>query len=61
VVICTSIAAWFTHRAIADGRIVKPFWRRDRIAWPASEPGVMEARVAAANLLEADAPSPALR
>jgi membrane protease YdiL (CAAX protease family) len=56
VVICTAIAFWFTRRAIADGRIVRPFWRRDRRAWPASEGGVVEARVAAQAL-----PSPAPR
>lgn len=47
VVICTALAAWFTRKAIADGRIVRPFWSRDRVAWPASKAGVMEARVAA--------------
>jgi membrane protease YdiL (CAAX protease family) len=61
VVICTGIAAWFTRRAILDGRIVKPFWRRDRVAWPASEPGVMEARAAAADLVAPDAGNPMLR
>jgi len=57
VVICTTIAAWFTRRAILDGRVVQPFWRRDRVAWPASEPGVMEARVAAESATPA-APVP---
>ena len=44
-----------------DGRIVKPFWRRDRITWPASEAGVMEARVAAAELATAPPGAPAVR
>jgi membrane protease YdiL (CAAX protease family) len=49
VVLCTVVAAWFTRRALADGRVVRPFWRRDRLAWPATKAGVMEARVAASE------------
>jgi membrane protease YdiL (CAAX protease family) len=51
VVLCTVIAAWFTRRALADRRVVGPFWRRDRLAWPASKAGVMEARAADAERL----------
>jgi membrane protease YdiL (CAAX protease family) len=47
VILCTVVAAWFTRKALADGRIVRPFWARDRRAWPAARAGVMEARVAA--------------
>jgi len=28
VVLCVSIAAWFTKKAIADGKIVRPSWKR---------------------------------
>lgn len=46
VILCTSIAIWMTRKAIAAGRIVRPFWRRSRAQWPASRAGVEEARAA---------------
>jgi membrane protease YdiL (CAAX protease family) len=30
VAMCVGIAAWFTRKAIADGRIVRPAWKRPR-------------------------------
>ena len=30
VVMCVGVAAWFTRRALADGRIVRPSWKRPR-------------------------------
>jgi membrane protease YdiL (CAAX protease family) len=30
VALCVGVAAWFTRKAIADGRIVRPAWKRPR-------------------------------
>ncbi len=46
VILCTVLALWFARKAIADGRMVRPYWRRPRREWPASRAGVMEARAA---------------
>lgn len=46
VVLCLAVGIWFARRAVAGGRIVRPFWWRPR-SWPASLAGVEEARVAA--------------
>jgi membrane protease YdiL (CAAX protease family) len=54
VVICTSVGLWFARKAIADGRIVAPFWVRRRHARLAAE-----ARAAAAASAQAvTAPPP---
>lgn len=46
VVLCVAVGIWFARRAVADGRIVRPFWWRAR-SWPASLAGVEEARAIA--------------
>ena len=35
IVLCVGVAAWFTKKAIADGKIVRPSWRRPRHPAPA--------------------------
>lgn len=34
VAMCVGVAAWFTRKAIADGRIVRPAWKRPRADTP---------------------------
>lgn len=56
VVLCTSVGIWFARKAIADGRIVAPFWVRRRQARRAAE---ARAQAAAAAQAVTTPPPPA--